>query len=187
MTGRRMVFAVLALGLLGSQAGHLLAYQIRFGAAAQHLQSSGAHAYFPLVAKTALGAAATALIGALLLVGLARILGGRRVKSATEPPYVPVAFSPRRGRRGTDQGHCQGHRRVDAGAVDGDSRLRSLRSSVAHVPCRLVQRGQARATGLLAHQPDLIRRAHTRAIYKEETQCAAIANPSLSGCCCSRL
>jgi hypothetical protein len=85
-----MVFAVLGLGLLGSQAGHLIAYQIRFGAAAQQIQSSGAHAYFPMVAKTALGAAAAALIGALVLVGLARILGGRRMRSTTEPSYVSV-------------------------------------------------------------------------------------------------
>jgi hypothetical protein len=85
-----MAFAVLALGLLGSQAGHLLAYQVRFGAGAQQIQSSGAHAYFPLVAKTALGAAAAALIGALLLVGLARILSGRRIKSASEPSYVSL-------------------------------------------------------------------------------------------------
>src|SRR5260370_17967018 len=90
MTGRRMVLAVLGLGLLGSQAGHLLAYQIRFGASAQQIQSTGAHAYFPLVAKTALGAAAAALIGALLVVGLARILGGRRIRSTTEPSYVSV-------------------------------------------------------------------------------------------------
>jgi hypothetical protein len=90
MTGRRTVFAVFGLGLLGSQAGHLLAYQIKFGAAAQQVQSSGAHAYFPVVAKTALGAAAAALVGALLLVGLARILGGRRIKSGTEPSYVGV-------------------------------------------------------------------------------------------------
>jgi hypothetical protein len=85
-----MAFAVLGLGLLGLQAGHLLAYQVRFGAAAQQMQSSGAHAYFPLVAKTALGAAAAALIGALLLVGLARILSGRRLKSASEPSYVSL-------------------------------------------------------------------------------------------------
>jgi hypothetical protein len=85
-----MVFAVLGLGLLGSQAGHLLAYQVRFGAGAQQIQSSGAHAYFPLVAKTALGAAAAALIGALLLVGLARVLSGRRIMSASEPSYVSL-------------------------------------------------------------------------------------------------
>jgi len=90
MSGRRRLFAVLGLGLLGSQAGHLLAYQVRFGAAAQQIQSSGAHAYFPLVAKTALGAGAAALIGALLLVGLARILSGRRIKAASEPSYVSL-------------------------------------------------------------------------------------------------
>jgi hypothetical protein len=90
MTGRRTAFAVLGLGLLGSQAGHLLAYQVRFGAAAQQIQSSGAHAYFPLVAKTALGAAAAALIGALVLVGLARILSGRRIRSTSERSYVSL-------------------------------------------------------------------------------------------------
>src|SRR5260370_3392286 len=90
MTGRRMAFAVLGLGLLGSQAGHLLAYQVRFGAAAQQIQSSGAHTYFPLLAKTALGAGAAALIGALLIMGLARILSGRRIKSPSEPSYVSL-------------------------------------------------------------------------------------------------
>jgi hypothetical protein len=90
MTGRRHVFAVLGLGLLGSQAGHLLAYQVRFGAAAQQIQSAGAHAYFPVVAKTALGVAAAVLIGALLLVGVARILSGRRIRSAAEPSYVSL-------------------------------------------------------------------------------------------------
>jgi hypothetical protein len=90
MTGRRTAFAVLGLGLLGSQAGHLIAYQVRFGAAAQQIQSSGAHAYFPLVAKTALGAAAAALIGALVLVGLARILSGRRIRSTSERSYVSL-------------------------------------------------------------------------------------------------
>src|SRR4029077_8475642 len=90
MTGRRMVFAVLGLGILGSQAGHLLAYQIRFGAAAQQIQSSGAHAYFPLLAKTAIGVAAAALIGALLVIGLARILSGRRIRSTSEPSYLSL-------------------------------------------------------------------------------------------------
>jgi hypothetical protein len=90
MTGRRTAFAVLGLGLLGSQAGHLVAYQIRFGAAARVIQSSGAHAYFPVVAKTAVGAAAAALIGALLLVGLARISSGRRLSSASGPSYVSL-------------------------------------------------------------------------------------------------
>lgn len=85
-----MVLAVFGLGLLASQAGHLLAYQIRFGAAAQQVQSSGAHAYFPLVAKTALGAVASVLIAGLLLVGLARILSGRRERSVTGPSYLSL-------------------------------------------------------------------------------------------------
>jgi hypothetical protein len=90
MTGRRAAFAVLGLGLLGSQAGHLVAYQIRFGAAAQVIQSSGAHAYFPVVAKTAIGAAAATLIGVLLLIGLARIASGRRISSSSGPSYVSL-------------------------------------------------------------------------------------------------
>jgi len=90
MNRSRVPLAALALGLLGSQAGHLLAYQLRFGAAAQQLQSTGAHTYFPLVAKTALGTVAAALIAGLVLVGLARILSGRRVRSDSEPSYVSV-------------------------------------------------------------------------------------------------
>ncbi|MFI5269727.1 MAG: hypothetical protein ACHQ7M_20305 [Chloroflexota bacterium] len=85
-----MALAVLGLGLLGSQAGHLLAYQVRFGAAAQQIESSGAHTYFPAVAKAAMGAGALALIGGLLLVGLARILSGRRIRSASEPSYLSL-------------------------------------------------------------------------------------------------
>jgi hypothetical protein len=90
MTVRRRALVMAGLGLLGSQAGHLLAYQVRFGAAAQGIQSTGAHAYFPLVAKTALGAAATVLIGGLLLVGLARMLSGRRVQPASEPSFISL-------------------------------------------------------------------------------------------------
>ena len=90
MNRSRVPLAALALGLLGSQAGHLLTYQLRFGAAAQQFQSTGAHGYFPVVAKTALGTAAAALIAGLVLVGLARILSGRRVRSNSEPSYVSV-------------------------------------------------------------------------------------------------
>ncbi len=78
------------LGLLGSQAGHLLAYQVRFGTAAQGIQSTGAHAYFPLVAKMALGAGAAVFIGALLLAGVARILSGRTVSSGSEPSFISL-------------------------------------------------------------------------------------------------
>lgn len=90
MNRRRLALAALALGLLGSQAGHLFAYQLRFGAAAQQIQSTGAHTYFPVVAKTALGAVSAVLIGALLLVGLARLLSGRRLRSDSEPSFISL-------------------------------------------------------------------------------------------------
>ncbi len=86
----RVPLAAVALGLLASQAGHLLVYQLRFGAAAQQLQSTGPHGYFPLVAKTALGTVAAAVIAGLVLIGLARILSGRRVRSDSEPSYVSM-------------------------------------------------------------------------------------------------
>jgi hypothetical protein len=88
MSGRRRALAIVGLGVLGSQAGHLLAYQLRFGAAAQQVQSAGAHSYFPLLAKTALGVVAVALLAGLLLVGLARILGGRPIETASRPSYI---------------------------------------------------------------------------------------------------
>ena len=90
MNRRRLALPALALGLLGSQAGHLLAYQLRFGGAAHQIQSTGVHAYFPLVAKTALGAVAAGLIAGLLLVGLARLLRGRRVRSDSEPSFISL-------------------------------------------------------------------------------------------------
>ena len=90
MNRRRLALAAVALGLLGSQAGHLLAYHLRFGGAAHQIQSTGVHAYFPLVAKTALGAVAAGLIAGLLLVGLARLLSGLRVRSDSEPSFISL-------------------------------------------------------------------------------------------------
>jgi hypothetical protein len=88
--GRRSLF-VLGIGLLGSQAGHLLAYQVRFGAAAQQLQSSGAHAYFPTTLRAGFGVAATLVLAAVFLIGLARVLGGRSVQRNSAPPYLRLA------------------------------------------------------------------------------------------------
>lgn len=80
---------MVGLALLGSQAGHLLAYQLRFGAVAQQVQSSGAHAYFPLLAKTSLGVVAAAMLAGLFLIGLARALTGRaRSTSWSGPSYI---------------------------------------------------------------------------------------------------
>jgi hypothetical protein len=83
--GRRLALAACAVGLVASQAGHLLAFQLRFGSAAQHLQSSGAHAYFPLLAKTALGLVALALVAAMFVIGLARMLAGSSTMRGSSP------------------------------------------------------------------------------------------------------
>jgi len=82
---------VLALGLVGSQAGHLLTYEARFGTAAAQLQSSGAHVYFPVVAKTGLGVGAAFVLAAFFVVALARALSGRALsRDETAPSYLPV-------------------------------------------------------------------------------------------------
>jgi len=89
VSGRRVWVGLLGLAVLASQAGHLLAYQLRFGAAAQHLQGSGAHAYFPALAKTGLGTLAALTVGGLFMVGFARIAGGRALRrESTSLPYL---------------------------------------------------------------------------------------------------
>ena len=67
----------LGFAFAGSQAGHLFSYQVHFGAAAQQVQSTGTHIYFPLLARTGLGIVATVLLASLFLIGLARVLAGR--------------------------------------------------------------------------------------------------------------
>jgi hypothetical protein len=78
----------LGLGVVASQAGHLLAYELRYGGAAPTLQSSGAHAYFPLVAKTGLGAAAAVMLLGLLAIGLARLAAGRPIPQEPGPSFL---------------------------------------------------------------------------------------------------
>jgi hypothetical protein len=87
VTARRAL-AVLGLGIAGAQAGHLVAYELRFGVAAPALQSSGAHAYFPALAKTGFGLAAIGLLASLLVVAAARIVAGRRLVEGTSPSFV---------------------------------------------------------------------------------------------------
>jgi hypothetical protein len=86
---RRRIWAVVGFALAGAQGGHLVAYRLRFGAAAQQVQSAGVHAYFPTATKTALGAVALAVLGALLVIGAARAVArGRNVRVAGGPPYL---------------------------------------------------------------------------------------------------
>jgi hypothetical protein len=84
----RLAAVGVALGLVASQAGHLIAYQVRYGAAAEQLQSAGAHAYFPTLVKSALGLFAASLLLALVAVGVARLLAARRVDSARAPSLL---------------------------------------------------------------------------------------------------
>jgi hypothetical protein len=90
MSRARLAVLVLGAGALGSQAGHLLAYQLRFGAAAQQLQSSGVHAYWPVLVKTGLGLVALSLLASLLVVGAARVASGRRIEPGSAPAFVPL-------------------------------------------------------------------------------------------------
>jgi hypothetical protein len=89
--------AVAALAVVGAQAGHLLAYQLRFGPSAFQVQSSGVHTYFPALVKTSLGALALTVIGVLLLVGVSRAvtrgIAPRRVSGPTFISLLATLFT----------------------------------------------------------------------------------------------
>jgi hypothetical protein len=82
--------AVLGLGFAGAEAGHFLAYELRFGSAAMQVQGSGAHVYFPALAKTGIGLAAIVFVAGLFIVGVARMAAGRRLDRAPAPSFVPL-------------------------------------------------------------------------------------------------
>jgi len=93
MSRGRFVLVGLGLALAATQAGHLLAYELRYGSAAMQMQSLGAHAYFPAVVKTGLGAAAAVILVGLLVVGFARVAVGRPIPHQPVPSYMRlVAF-----------------------------------------------------------------------------------------------
>lgn len=88
MTVKRAWLAPVGVAVLGSQAGHLLAYEVRFGSAAQQLQSSGAHTYFPGLVRTTLGVVAALLLAGMFAIGLARVLSGRPIRGSSSPHYL---------------------------------------------------------------------------------------------------
>lgn len=90
---RRRAPAVAAVALAGAQAGHLLAYRLRFGANALTIQSAGAHAYFPAFVKTALGVSALVALAALVLVAAARLLAQGRAVRRSGPSYLNLVAS----------------------------------------------------------------------------------------------
>ena len=77
-----------AIALAGAQAGHLIAYQIRFGPGAVQVQSTGAHAYFLAPAKTAIGIVALAAVATLFMVGFGRLVAGRRLEADSAGPFM---------------------------------------------------------------------------------------------------
>jgi hypothetical protein len=89
---RHRALAVPLVAVATSPLGHLLAYQARFGAAATHEQSSGAHAYFPAVAAMLGAALGATLVASLLLVAVARLVAGRRqgLRPGRRWPFVDV-------------------------------------------------------------------------------------------------
>ena len=87
---KRQSWLLVAIAMIGSQAGHLIAYRLRFGDAAMQLQSSGAHEYFLASAKTGLGFAALASVALLLLIGAGRVASGRRLEADAAAPFVPT-------------------------------------------------------------------------------------------------
>lgn len=77
-----------------SQAGHLLAYGVRFGAASAAVQSRGAHAYFPLVALLVGGLAGIVGLACVLVIAAGRRLGGGRpLERRPLMDYLPVFFA----------------------------------------------------------------------------------------------
>ena len=81
--------ALLGFGVVLSQLGHLLVYQLQFGSSAQTIQSTGAHAYFPTLVKTSAGLLAAVLLTSLLVIGASRILArGSLASTASSPSFV---------------------------------------------------------------------------------------------------
>jgi hypothetical protein len=75
MRPRRVAALALPLAVLAaSQAGHLLAWQLRHGPAALTALRAGVHGYVPAITTIAFGLAGTAVLAALWMVALARIL-----------------------------------------------------------------------------------------------------------------
>jgi hypothetical protein len=81
----RLALVGLGLGIVGSQAGHMLVFALVYGPAASQMQSTGAHGYFPALVKTAFGLTAVFMLLALAAVGLARVVAGRGVQAAPAP------------------------------------------------------------------------------------------------------
>lgn len=87
----KKVGALVGFAALLSQLGHLLVYQLQFGSSASAVQSTGAHAYFPMLVKTGLGLSAAVLLAGLIVIGVARLVAaGSTVEPAVGPSYISL-------------------------------------------------------------------------------------------------
>lgn len=81
--------AVPLVGLASAPLGHLVAYQVRFADSSAHVESSGVHAYFPLLSAAVTTALAGTLLVSLLFLAVARQAIGRR-RGLVPGPRRPV-------------------------------------------------------------------------------------------------
>ncbi|HEV2954337.1 MAG TPA: hypothetical protein VG015_09615 [Candidatus Dormibacteraeota bacterium] len=84
--------AVFALPL--AELGHLATYWLRFGSSAMSLQSQGAHAYFPAIAKLSLALVGAGILACAVALGLGRALLGRTSAWRSTPglPLGPLLW-----------------------------------------------------------------------------------------------
>jgi len=91
---RSRVLQLLTVGVAGSQAGHLVAYQARLGGSALAAQSAGAHAYFLPAFTSVVGAAGASVLAAVLLIAWARLVAGRRLGLQAQPGWRTLDLLP---------------------------------------------------------------------------------------------
>ena len=90
MRPRRVALMALPLVVLAaSQAGHLLAWQLRQGPQALPVVGTGAHGYVPALTTVTCGAAGVAVLAAVCVIGAARVARlGRAVLPAAPAPQL---------------------------------------------------------------------------------------------------
>jgi hypothetical protein len=80
------LLALAGTGVVASQAGHLVAYELQYASSAPSIQSTGVHAYFPVLAKTSLGLTAVTILASLLIISGSRLVIRRPGTRVTRSP-----------------------------------------------------------------------------------------------------
>ncbi|HEY8812190.1 MAG TPA: hypothetical protein VIO86_06825 [Candidatus Dormibacteraeota bacterium] len=92
---RAGLVTALLIALPMAQLGHLVTYYLRFGPDAALRQSTGAHAYFPVLLQVEAATLGAALLAVLLLLGVARFMVGLRNEQLPEGgwPLAPLLLA----------------------------------------------------------------------------------------------